>query len=81
MNCCADIPPFRRLSAAVAELPQREQRVLEMYYVQEMTLKEIGVVLGVARRACRRFAAQRSRYYGFNLAAVGKSLRGVHAPA
>lgn len=36
-----------RLSAAVAELPEREQRVLEMYYVQEMTLKEIGVVLGV----------------------------------
>jgi len=35
------------LSAAVAELPQRERRVLEMYYVQEMTLREIGIVLGV----------------------------------
>jgi RNA polymerase sigma factor for flagellar operon FliA len=36
------------VSAAVAELPEREQRVLQMYYVEEMTLKEIGVVLGLA---------------------------------
>ncbi len=36
-----------RLSAVVAELPEREQRVLQMYYVEEMTLKEIGRVLGL----------------------------------
>jgi RNA polymerase sigma factor for flagellar operon FliA len=36
-----------RLSAVVAELPEREQRVLQMYYVEEMTLKEIGLVLGL----------------------------------
>lgn len=36
------------LSAVVAELPEREQRVLQMYYVEEMTLKEIGLVLGLA---------------------------------
>jgi RNA polymerase sigma factor for flagellar operon FliA len=36
-----------KLSAVVAELPQREQRVLQMYYVEEMTLKEIGLVLGL----------------------------------
>ena len=36
-----------RLSSIVAELPQREQRVLQMYYVEEMTLKEIGLVLGL----------------------------------
>jgi RNA polymerase sigma factor FliA len=35
------------LSAVVAELPEREQRVLQMYYVEEMTLKEIGLVLGL----------------------------------
>ncbi|MGB8480519.1 MAG: FliA/WhiG family RNA polymerase sigma factor [Acidobacteriaceae bacterium] len=34
-----------RLSAVVAELPEREQRVLQMSYVEEMTLKEIGLVL------------------------------------
>ena len=36
-----------KLSAVVAELPEREQRVLQMYYVEEMTLKEIGLVLGL----------------------------------
>lgn len=36
-----------RLSAVVAKLPEREQRVLQMYYVEEMTLKEIGLVLGL----------------------------------
>lgn len=36
------------LSAMVAKLPKREQRVLQMYYVEEMTLREIGVVLGLA---------------------------------
>jgi RNA polymerase sigma factor FliA len=35
------------LSEAVAELPGREQRVLQMYYVEEMTLREIGLVLGL----------------------------------
>jgi RNA polymerase sigma factor for flagellar operon FliA len=36
-----------KLSEVVAELPEREQRVLQMYYVEEMTLKEIGLVLGL----------------------------------
>jgi RNA polymerase sigma factor for flagellar operon FliA len=36
-----------RLSEVVAALPEREQRVLQMYYVEEMTLKEIGLVLGL----------------------------------
>jgi RNA polymerase sigma factor for flagellar operon FliA len=35
------------LSAAVAKLPEREARVLALYYIEEMTLKEIGVVLGL----------------------------------
>ena len=36
-----------KLSAVVAELPEREQRVLQLYYVEEMTMKEIGLVLGL----------------------------------
>ena len=35
------------LSAVVAELPKREQRVLQLYYVEEMTMREIGLVLGL----------------------------------
>ena len=36
-----------RLTAAIAELPEREARVLALYYVEEMTLKEIGAILGL----------------------------------
>lgn len=36
-----------KLCAAIATLPEREARVLALYYVEEMTLKEIGTVLGL----------------------------------
>lgn len=49
------------LSAAVAELPKREQRVLQMYYVEEMTLKEIGVVLGLAESRISQIRAEAIR--------------------
>lgn len=40
---------FRReLAAAIADLPEREQMVLSLYYEQELNLKEIGAVLGVS---------------------------------
>lgn len=46
------------LSAAVAELPKREQRVLQMYYVEEMTLREIGLVLGLAESRISQIRAE-----------------------
>jgi RNA polymerase sigma factor FliA len=52
------------LSAAVAKLPEREQRVLQMYYVEEMTLREISLVLGVVESRVsqiRTVAIQRLR--------------------
>lgn len=33
---------------AIAELPEREQLVMSLYYVEELNLKEIGAVLGVS---------------------------------
>lgn len=40
---------FRKdLAAAVAKLPEREAMLLNMYYVDELNLKEIGKVLGVS---------------------------------
>ncbi|MGB7556128.1 MAG: FliA/WhiG family RNA polymerase sigma factor [Candidatus Korobacteraceae bacterium] len=36
-----------RLADAIAELPVREQQVLSLYYQQELTMKEVGAVLGV----------------------------------
>ncbi len=42
------------LAAEIAELPDREQLVLSLYYEQEMNLREIGAVLGVSEsRVCQ----------------------------
>lgn len=39
---------------AIAQLPEREARVLQLYFVEELNLEEIGQVLGVgAARVCQ----------------------------
>ena len=52
----ADDDPFHQmlrsemtllLAKAVSELPQREQEVLALYHYQELTMKEIAIVLGI----------------------------------
>lgn len=46
-----------RLVEALKRLPEREQTVLSLYYYEELTLKEIGEVLGVSEsRACQLHA-------------------------
>jgi RNA polymerase sigma factor for flagellar operon FliA len=35
------------LADAIAKLPEREQQVLSLYYQEELTMKEVGAVLGV----------------------------------
>jgi RNA polymerase sigma factor for flagellar operon FliA len=46
-----------RMVAALKELPEREQTVLSLYYYEDLTLKEIGEVLGVSEsRACQLHA-------------------------
>jgi len=35
------------LAEAIAELTEKEQRVLSLYYFEELTMKEVGVVLGI----------------------------------
>jgi len=35
------------LSQAIAELPERERRLLALYYYEELTMKEVGAVLGI----------------------------------
>jgi RNA polymerase sigma factor FliA len=36
-----------RLTAAIADLPERERLVMTLYYYEETTMKEIGLILGV----------------------------------
>ena len=44
----------RRLAAAITQLPEREAMVLQLYFVEEMNLDEIGQTLGVgAARICQ----------------------------
>ena len=50
----ADADQRDALIAAIAELPEREQLVIQLYYVEELNLEEIGQVLGVgAARVCQ----------------------------
>ncbi len=54
-NAPEDTPFFRcmrsemkeLLTRAVAELPEKQQQVLSLYYFEELTMKEVGVVLGI----------------------------------
>jgi RNA polymerase sigma factor for flagellar operon FliA len=51
-----------RLIAAIDALPEREARVIQLYYVEEMNLEEIGLVIGVgAARVCQIKAAAHGR--------------------
>lgn len=43
-----------RLAAAIDSLPERERQVISLYYFEELTLREIGEVLGVSEsRVCQ----------------------------
>lgn len=54
-NAPEDTPFFRclhsemkeLLARVIAELPQKEQQVLALYYFEELTMKEVGAVLGI----------------------------------
>jgi RNA polymerase sigma factor for flagellar operon FliA len=42
------------LADRIAELPEREAMVLQLYFVEEMNLEEIGQTLGIgAARVCQ----------------------------
>jgi len=46
------------LSTAIGELPPRERQLLALYYVEELTMKEVGAVLGLGEaRICQIHSA------------------------
>lgn len=50
------------LVAAIKALPEREAQVIQLYYVEELNLEEIGLVLGVgAARICQIKASAHQR--------------------
>jgi RNA polymerase sigma factor for flagellar operon FliA len=36
-----------RLTKAINDLPERERLIMTLYYYEETTMKEIGIILGV----------------------------------
>ena len=54
------------VTAAIGDLPEREQLVMQLYYVEELNLKEIGEVLGVSESRVSQI-----------LSSVVKKLRGT----
>lgn len=45
---------YERLRSAISGLPERQQLILDLYYQREMTLKEIGQLVGVTEsRVCQ----------------------------
>jgi RNA polymerase sigma factor for flagellar operon FliA len=42
------------LVAAIEELPEREKLLMSLYYEQDLTLREIGAVMGITEsRVCQ----------------------------
>lgn len=48
----------QRLVRAVDQLPERERQVIALYYVEELTMKEIGEVLGVTESRVSQLRSQ-----------------------
>ena len=44
---CAESQQEELLATAISDLSEREQQVLSLYYFEELTMKEVGLVLGV----------------------------------
>jgi RNA polymerase sigma factor for flagellar operon FliA len=48
----------KHLALAIAELPERERKVLALYYEHELTLAEIGLVIGVGESRVSQIRTQ-----------------------
>jgi RNA polymerase sigma factor for flagellar operon FliA len=44
---CQSSEMRRLLADAIANLPERERMVLTLYYYEELTMREVGAVMGV----------------------------------
>ena len=46
-SCCVRSEMNDQLARAVADLPEKEQQVLGLYYFEELTMKEVGAEMGI----------------------------------
>jgi len=60
------------LAGALEKIPERERQILSLYYEQELTLAEIGKVIGVGEsRVCQLRSLALSRLRGFLRESLG----------
>ena len=60
------------LASALEKIPERERQILSLYYEQELTLAEIGKVIGVGEsRVCQLRSLALSRLRGFLRESLG----------
>jgi RNA polymerase sigma factor for flagellar operon FliA len=60
-----------RLAAAIDRLPERERLVVTLYYYEEMTMKEIGLVLGVVESRVSQIHSSAVVHLRAGLASLG----------
>jgi RNA polymerase sigma factor for flagellar operon FliA len=75
-----------RLTAAISDLPERERLVMTLYYYEETTMKEIGLILGVVESRISQIHASavlhlRARLADFAAQAARKEASPIPSPA
>jgi RNA polymerase sigma factor for flagellar operon FliA len=64
-----------RLANAIDQLPERERLVMNLYYFEEMTMKEIGLTLGVVESRVSQIHASAVLHLRVTLADLRKGVR------
>jgi RNA polymerase sigma factor FliA len=68
----------QRLAGAIDQLPERERLVMTLYYYEEMTMKEIGLTLGVVESRVSQIHASAVLHLRSLLAEFQRSSRHAH---
>jgi RNA polymerase sigma factor FliA len=68
----------QRLAEAIGDLPERERLVMTLYYYEEMTMKEIGLTLGVVESRVSQIHASAVLHLRSMLADLAAKSGGMH---
>lgn len=70
-----------RLTGAIGDLPERERLVMTLYYYEETTMKEIGLILGVVESRISQIHASAVLHLRARLADFGSRPESTITPA
>jgi RNA polymerase sigma factor for flagellar operon FliA len=70
----------QRMADAVAALPERERLVMTLYYYEELTMKEIGVTLGVVESRVSQLHTSAVLHLRSKLASMARSAKPAQKP-